>query len=158
VIDDAAYNSARTVWKIYGLLFKELINEYGEEKALKLHEKSFREHGEGTAEWLRSQVGDDVGLEKLGGILLGSLEASGFESDVVVESPYSVVVNNTKCPRYDGFKMAGLSDELVEKYCTMGGKSAIGRQLKLLDPTLGFGLRTFKPWDGLCEEHFYRTN
>jgi len=154
---DEAYNAARTVWKIYGLLFKELIHRYGEEEALQLHQKSFREHGEGTAEWLRSQVGDDADLDKLGEILLGSLEASGFESNLVVESPNSVVVNNTKCPRYDGFKMAGLSDELVGKYCTMGGKNAIGRQLKLLDPKLGFGLRTFKPWEGLCEEHFYRT-
>ena len=99
----------------------------------------------------------DVNLEKLGNILLGSLEASGFDSEVVVEGPNSVVINNTKCPRYDGFKMAGLSDEIVGKYCTMGGKNAIGRQLKLLDPNLGFGLRVFKPWDGLCEEHFYKT-
>ena len=155
-MNEEAYNAAKTVWKIYGLLFKELIDLYGEEKALQIHQKSFREHGEGTAEWLRQQVGDDINLEKLGNILLGSLEAGGFESEVVVEGPDSVVINNTRCPRYAGFKLAGLSDELVRKYCTMGGKNAIGRQLKILDPKLGFGLRAFKPGEGLCEEHFFR--
>ena len=76
----------------------------------------------------------------MGEILLGNVSAAGYESMLEVESPDSVIIKITKCPRYDAFKMSGLSDDVVGSYCTMGGKNAIDRQLKLLDPKIGFRL------------------
>jgi predicted ArsR family transcriptional regulator len=89
----------------YGELARYLIaamETLGKENALQIHEKAFEMQGAGIETMLRS-MHPEVNLEELGKMFEETLNSTGFESESFMEDENTVIIRNTRCPRYDSF-------------------------------------------------------
>lgn len=142
----------------YGELARYLIaamETLGKENALQIHEKAFEMQGAGIETMLRS-MHPEVNLEELGKMFEETLNSTGFESESFMEDENTVIIRNTRCPRYDSFKMNGIDDETIEEYC-LRGVSVLDRYFKKVDPSLEFTVPVWDASNGRCDEKIYRT-
>jgi len=150
---EALFNATKTVWTAYGSYLKGAINELGEDKAFEIYVNT---RGD-ISEWIRGLSGEDENLEKLAKTLHDRNYEHGLDSDIVVESSDSVVCMNKKCPRYHGFKAAGLSDSQIKRHCTSGILNAFDASLRRIDPSLRMQIRKGDAPNNLCEEHIFKV-
>jgi hypothetical protein len=150
---EAMFNASKFVYTAYGVFFKGVIDELGEEKAYEIYMKTGRDN----SEWLRDLLGDEKDLVKLATTLHDINYSVGLDSDIVVESDDSVVCYNKKCPRYNGFKAAGLTDDQIKRHCTSGIMRGFEKNLKRVDPSLRMNIRKWDAPNNLCEEHIFKV-
>jgi hypothetical protein len=113
---DAVFTTATTWTRWYGNFLKEVINEIGLERAIELHAK----HGKDS--WKNyvneSKEKGPFNPKVLAAYLGPSYEKRGVINLEIEATSNSLVLRNGRCPIYDGFKMAGLADEIINKLCT----------------------------------------
>ena len=147
------FNSAMMTYYELGIYFKAVADKLGQEKAMQLHEDSYHLLGEGLESMLREAFPEKVDLVEFGKSMHDGLIAQGFTSEYIVEDDSHITLRNTRCPRYEGMKMAGHSDEVIEEHCHRGVQ-IIEKHLQNIDPAFRF----YKPlWDapnGRCDERF----
>ena len=71
----------------------------------------------------------------------------------MVETPNSLLLKNSRCPMYDGYRMGGLDDKTAETLCQVGAPAKLWTTLKQLNPAVIYTLNYYraKP-DERCEE------
>ena len=150
---EEAYNAAVKVYALYGAFFKEVAQEIGKEKALALHEKTHELIGIKTGHMLKEQIGDvEFDLKILTNILRKGNMSIGIDCEMV-ETPGSLLLRNSRCPMYDGYRMGGLDDDTAETLCKVGAPAKLGSTLRHLNPDVVYQLNHYreKP-DEVCEE------
>ena len=148
------YKVARNIFGRYGAFFKIVVNEIGMEKALALHAEAHKELGVNTADAIReSMKGVEFNLESLGPLLRDGNVSHGLVSEMV-ETTSSILLKNSRCPVYDGYRMVGLDNETAEALCQYGAIAKIGTTVNLLNPSLSYELTHYrsKPDESCVEE------
>jgi len=150
---EEAYNAAVKVYALYGALFNEIVKEVGKEKALALHKNAHEYIGLKTGQKLREQMGDiEYDLKTLATILRKGNMSIGIDCQMV-ETPNSLLLKNSRCPMYDGYRMGGLGDNTTKTLCQVGAPAKLWTTLKQLNPAVIYILNHYraKP-DERCEE------
>ena len=112
---DEKYVGMSGVWRRYGLLFKDLMNDYGFERALQYHIGARKEIDEQIIESLKEKY-TTLDIENYGTQLKESYMASGYATEANV-TENSVVISLGLCPFYEGFTQAGLSHDIIKTTC-----------------------------------------
>ena len=112
---DDKYHGLTRVWRRYGLLFKDMINTYGFERALQHHIESRTELDEDFIKSLKEKY-TTLDIENYGESVKESYMTSGYATEAKV-TDNSVEVKLGLCPFYDGFALAGLSHEVIKTVC-----------------------------------------
>ena len=109
--NEKIFNVGRNIFGRYGAFFKIVAREIGMDKALELHAEAHRELGIASAETIRENMkGVDFNLDTLGPLLRDGNISHGLATEMV-EKAGSILLKNSRCPVYDGYRMAGLDDE-----------------------------------------------
>ncbi len=148
------YKVARNIFGRYGAFFNIVAREIGMDKALELHAEAHRDLGVATADTIReSMKGVEFDLGTLGPLLRDGNISHGLVSEMV-ETPSSILLKNSRCPVYDGYRMVGLDDETAEALCQHGAIAKIGTSVNLLNPRLSYELTHYrsKPDESCVEE------
>jgi hypothetical protein len=141
------------VFALYGALFKEIVREFGESKALTLHKNAHEQIGVKTGTQIREQMGDiEYDLETLTKVLQKGNQGIGIDCQMV-KGPDSLLLRNLRCPMYDGYRIGGLDDGMAETLCQVGAPAKLWTTLKQLNPDVEYKLNHYrvKP-DERCEE------
>ena len=116
---DASVNSI----SMYGAFFNIVAKEVGMEEALKLHAAVGELWGDATGKALKEQLGDKkVNIRAVNKVLKPMMNSFGFELEVE-KSPKLLVLHVSKCPMYEGYRMAGLDHKTIEKMCSAMAKA-----------------------------------
>jgi len=89
----------------------------------------------------------------MGQMFVDGLSAQGFDSELIVKDEKHIVLRNSKCPRYDGMKMAGHSDEVIKEHC-MRSVGVLEKYFLKVDPGFSFNVPVWDAPNGLCDEEF----
>jgi translation initiation factor 2 alpha subunit (eIF-2alpha) len=126
---------------MYGSLFNLIAKEVGMEKALKMHAAIGAPFGDQIGNTLKEQLaGKKVNIRALNKIIKPMMSGMGYESEVK-KSPKSLTIRVTKCPMYEGFKMAGLDHKTIEKMCSAMSQAeydAINKHIPKLEGRVKF--------------------
>ena len=140
-----------TAWTtFYGQFLKEVIDEIGLPRTLVLH----RKHGENAGAMFASEL-KKLGAfkpEALGKMMEQAYKPMGIINLELEATPNSLVEKNGKCPVYEGFKMAGLDDETIDKFC-MSREGAVKDAITGAFPEVKASMTRDKP-DGYCRTVF----
>lgn len=101
----------------YGGLYKDVASEMGAAKALALHGKQCEVMGAMMAEGMRAQLEGRTLTPHALAEAVTTLETSMGLSPLVEETPTGVIVRNTSCPFYEGYKAAGLDLAGIKTMC-----------------------------------------
>jgi hypothetical protein len=131
MVDEKAFNATKDAFWQYGLYFKEVAAEYGLEKAMNLHSKAMKSYGEEVTKAIKDSVSERVDLKAMASFFEGGLNATGWDTRMVVEGPRSIVLRHSRCPEAEGLLQAGLDPKTVEAHCrrTLETVSPILRRL-----------------------------
>jgi hypothetical protein len=119
--NDEKYVGLTRVWRRYGLLFKDLMNTYGFDKALQHHINARKEIDEDFVKTLKEQY-ETLDIENYGQSIKESYMASGYATEATVTED-SVEIKLGLCPFYDGFAQAGLSHDTIEEVCVKASQA-----------------------------------
>jgi len=147
------YNAAVKVYALYGAFFMEVAQEFGKEKAVALHRKAHELMGVKTGRMIKEQMaGAEFDLQTLGTVLRSGNMSVGIDCEVV-QAPSSLLLRNSRCPIYDGYRMGGLDDDIAETLCRVGAPAKLGSTMKQLNQDVVYHLKHYrdKP-DERCEE------
>jgi len=134
-------------------LFKSIADDVGLDKALEYHAKDGESFGVMIGETLKQQLGDKaLTTEVLNSVLQPIVEGFGFVAEFDV-SPTEVSIKVTRCPIYEGWKMAGLDHETIGKTCS-AWYSAEYAQLKKYYPKIEGSLKYRDSSEGYCLDKF----
>lgn len=106
-----AYNAAKGVYRTYGEFYKAVAEQVGVERALDLCAKPSEASGRAFAETLKDADSKEFAAE-----FKEYFAAMGYSTEID-ECPGKVVLTAHRCPRYDGFRAAGLDHEQIESMC-----------------------------------------
>ena len=154
-MSDEAYIAAKGVYKDFGAFFQEVVSEYGEEMAMELHRRAFHKKGKGFAKMILENFGSATDVEAIASIFMKSNISKGTATEQIVESSYRVMHRNPECPRYFGFKEAGLSNEVIESYCNICEEAMTPHFASV---GLKYEISDFSAPDGKCEEIISKLN
>jgi len=147
------FDASANTLNMYGTFFNMVAKEVGMEKALKLHADVGGVWGEATGKALKEQLGDKkIGVTALNRVLKPMMKSFGFDAEVK-KGPKSLTLSISKCPMYDGYKMAGLDHKTIEKMCSSMAKAeydAINKYYPKLIGSVKFRESAGKP----CIEEF----
>ena len=150
---EQVFNASMSSMSMYGGLFKATADDVGLDKALEYHAKQGEPFGMMIGETLKQQLGDkEPTTEVLNSILQPSMEGFGFDAEFKV-SPMEISIKVSRCPFYDGFKMAGLDHETIGKMCS-AMSSAEFAQLKKYYPNIEGSVKYRDSSEGYCLEKF----
>ena len=148
-----AYNGAVGSMSMYGGLFQSIVKELGMEKALGMHAKQGETFGDEFGKVLKTQLGGKkLDVKALNKAMMPMMSSFGFDMEVK-ENPKSLVLKISKCPMYDGFKMAGLNHETIEKMCSAMSKAEYA-SIKSHYPELEGRVKFRESPNGSCQEEF----
>ena len=150
---EEAYNSAMATFSQWGVFFKAVADRLGKERAMKLHEDAVALLGSGYEAMLKEQYPDGVDLKSFGESTVEGLAAQGWTSELIMEDDDTMIMRMTKCPRYDGFKMAGHSDEVIKEHC-MRQVKVFEKYAQKADPRIKFDVPVWDAPNGRCDEVF----
>ena len=132
---DDVFNATMSSMSMYGGLFKAIADDVGLDKALEYHAKQGELFGVMIGETLKQQLGDKAPTtQALKSVLQPEVEGLGFDAEFDM-SPTEVSIKVSRCPIYEGFKMAGLDHEMIGKMCS-AWYSAEYAQLKKYYPQI----------------------
>jgi hypothetical protein len=149
-----AYNAATTIYYYWGLFFKSVADKLGLEKAYELHEDSVGPIGSTYEAMVNEQYPDGLDLKAFGEFTVESLNATGWTSEMSMDGKDKMTVKMTKCPRYDGFKMAGLGDDEIKEHC-MRQVKILEASMQKADPHIRFEVPIWDAPNGRCDEVFW---
>ncbi|MBN2335232.1 hypothetical protein JXL21_06695 [Candidatus Bathyarchaeota archaeon] len=152
-MSEERYGSA---WRNYyegAVFFKAVMDKLGKEKAMQLHEYSYATFGLGLESSLREQFPDGVELKPFVQGMVDGLKESGYSSELVVKGENRLIIRNSRCPRYEGMKQAGHSDETIKEHCLRGVR-VIEKHLQRVDPGFRFNVPIWDAANGRCDEEF----
>ena len=135
------------IWaKMYCDFLKEVIAEIGLPRTIELQMIHGKING-------AMYVNEMQKLEKFDPEALAAFMKPGYEKMGVINieieaTPDSLVLKNGRCPVYDGFKMAGMDDETIDKFCT-NREGAVLAAITEAFPEVKTSLTRDKP-DGYC--------
>lgn len=148
-----AYNAAVKVYALYGAFFMEVARQFGKEKTVALHRKAHELMGIKTGRMIKKQMANaKFDLQAMATVLRNANMSIGIDYEMV-EAPGSLLLRNSRCPMYDGYRMGGLDDDTAEILCRVGAPAKLGSTLRQLNPDTVYQLRHYrdKP-DDRCEE------
>ena len=153
MVKEQVFNAIMSSMSMYGGLFKEIADDIGLEKALDYHAKQGESFGAMISGTLKRQLGDKAPTtEALKTVLQPEVEGWGFDAEFDV-SPTEVSIEVQRCPCYEGFKMAGLDHETIDKMCS-AWYSALYAQLKKYYPKIEGSLKYRDSSEGYCLDKF----
>ena len=76
-----------------------------------------KNYGEEMVKGMKDGVGERVDLKAMASFFEQGLNATGWDTRMVVEGPRSIVLRHSKCPEAEGLLQAGLDPETVEAHC-----------------------------------------
>ena len=152
-MSEESYTSAMMTYYESGVFFKAVADKLGLEKAMELHQDAYAIFGGGMETMLKEQPQEGVDLQALVEGMVEGLGAQGFTSEFVKKDADTMIIRNTKCPRYDGMKMAGHSDEVIKEHCLRGVR-VLEKHLQNVDPEFKFDVPVWDAPNGLCDEVF----
>jgi hypothetical protein len=150
---EQAYNAAVKVYALYGAFFKGVAQELGKEKAVALHRKAHELMGIKIGRMIKEQMVDaEFDLKTLAIVLRNANMSIGIECEMV-GTPGSLLLRNSRCPMYDGYRTGGLDDDMAETLCHVGAPAKLGSTLRQLNQDAVYQLKYYrnKP-NEKCEE------
>lgn len=112
---DEKYAAMSNVWRRYGLLFKDLMNNSRFERALQHHIDARKEIDEQIIKSLKEKY-QTLSIDGYGQELKESYTASGYALGSKVTDS-SVEIKLGLCPFYEGFTQAGFSHDVIKETC-----------------------------------------
>lgn len=148
------FNASTSSMSLYGGLFKDIMEEQGLEKALKLHAKQFEPMGNAIGEQLKQELGDkDLDMKVLSSIIESIYESFGSSSEFEVD-PTTLTITTTKCPVCAGYQMAGIDQQTIVKMCKACDKAVLDA-INQHYPQLYGSTQPPESPDGICIEKYY---
>ena len=148
-----AYNGAVGSMSMIGGLFQSIVKELGMEKALWMHAKQGETFGDELGKVLKKQLGGKkLDVKALKTALMPMMSSYGMDAEVK-ENPKSLVLKVSKCPQYDGFKMAGLDHETIGKMCSAMAKAEYASIMRHF-PEFEGRVKFRETPNGSCQEEF----
>lgn len=153
---EEAYNAAVATFHQWGLFLKSVADKLGKDRAMELHEDAVATIGNGYEAMFKEQYPDGLDLRSFGETGVDGLNAQGWTSELIMDDASSMTIRMTKCPRYDGFKMAGLSDEVIKEHC-MRQVKVVEKFMQNAEPEIKFNVPIWDAPNGRCDEVFTLT-
>ena len=150
---DEAYNSAMATFSGWGVFFKAVTDKLGLEKAMELHEDAVTILASAYGATLKENFPDGVDLKPFGESTVEGLVDQGWKAELLMDGDDKMTMRMTRCPRYDGFKMAGLSDEVIKEHC-MRQVRILEKYAQKADPRINFDVPVWDAPNGKCDEVF----
>ncbi len=139
--------TAAMIWaKMYCDFLKEVIAEIGLPRTIELQMKHGEINGAMYVNEMQKQGKFDP--EALAAFMKPGYDMMGIVNMEIEATPDSLVLRNGRCPVYEGFKMAGLDDGTIDKFCT-NRESAVLAAITEAFPEVKASLTREKP-DGHC--------
>ena len=150
---DEVYNTAVGTMGFYTGLLQEIVKEYGWEKALEMHGNvGFPMEVSMGQEVMKAAGSKKPDVKFVEGANSQMFTAFGMAYKAT-EKPNSVKYEISRCPMYDGLRVAGFSPEQIVKLCeSLAAKEYEGVK-SVLPNVLGSAKPRTKP-DGICIEEF----
>jgi hypothetical protein len=147
------YNAWVSSMSMCGSLFKSIVKELGMAKALEMLAKQGEPFGDELGKVLKTQLGGKkLDVKALNKAMMPMMSSSGVDAEVE-ENPKSLVLKISKCPQYDGFKMAGLDHETIGKMCSAMAKGEYASIMRHY-PELEGRVKFRETPNGVCQEEF----
>jgi hypothetical protein len=113
--------------KIYAHVYRELSEEVGQDKAIKILKKALYARGQEKGRQLAIKLGEPD-LQKLAAAFIeGKAEMDAFGHEVVVEHSDHVVLRLNKCPLVDAWNESRLSPEEQHLMCDIAYQVDFGK-------------------------------
>ena len=139
--------TAAMIWaKMYCDFLKEVIAEIGLPRTIELQMIHGKINGAMYVNEMQKQEKFDP--EALAAFMKPGYEKMGVINIEIEATPDSLVLKNGRCPVYNGFKMAGMDDETIDKFCT-NREGAVLAAITEAFPEVKTSLTRDKP-DGYC--------
>jgi hypothetical protein len=154
VIEDT-FNGSKNALTTFFAYFNAVAQEIGMERALALHTKMAEVRGANMGKMLKEQSAlEEFDPKAAASLARNSIEKGyGISSEVIEESPQSVVFKVGRCPLYEAAQELGLDAEVIETLCRAGALRFMYTTVKQLNPNLNYKLRKFRSAaDDFCEE------
>jgi len=150
---EEVFNAAKSAFSMYGGLFNGIAQEIGMEKALELHAKQGESFGAMIGEMLRQQLGNKGPDTKTFSSILRLLYVGfGFDAEFDV-GPTSISIKVTRCPFYEGARMARLDHETIGNMCKAMANAEYTKLKEYYPKTEGKVKYRESP-EGYCLEQF----
>jgi hypothetical protein len=154
-MSEPAYNATMNMVTMVGMFFNTVSQEENKDKALAYLSSSVEGLGEMFGKMTKEQMKiKTLDVATIKSIMEGMMETYGLTSEFEVESK-RLLVNNYKCPFYDGLKTAGFDHAAIEEFCRSGPGTMVNSFFRQIDPTVEYKLEKFRssPED-FCVEEF----
>lgn len=150
---EVEYNTAAMMMGLYGGLLKEVVKQYGFEKALEMHGAIGYPMGVSSGEALKKAAGAQKPSLKMVESVNNEMMNGFGASFKVSERGNSIKYEISRCPMYDGFRATGFSHEEVQKLCeAMAPREYEG--IKSIVPNVIGSFKVKSKPDGSCVEEF----
>ena len=141
-----AFTAAKNMASVYGMFFKAVAQEIGMERALTLQSKANEGYVTTYIELFK-----EPDLKKVAAKVTEMSNGLGMIGETKVEGR-KVVSKYTKCPIYDGFLEAGISNEQIKTYCQHTAEEEYDSFKKILHNVKGSLTRFRSSPDDYCIE------
>ncbi len=154
-MSESAYTATMNMAEMVGGFFKTVSQEENKDKALTYLSSSVEDLGAKSGKMTKAQMGiETLDVTTIKSIMEGMMETYGLTSEFEVESK-RLLVNNYKCPFYDGLKSAGFDHTAIEEFCRSGPATMVSSFFRQIDPTFEYKLQKFRsPPEDFCVEEF----
>ena len=152
-MSDEQYNTAVMVMWLYGGLLREIMKEYGWEKAIKMHGNVGFPIGVSMAEEIKKAAGGKKLNIKLLEKANSEMESAFGATFNVTTKANSVKYELSRCPIYDGLKASGFSHDQINKMCTAIASNEYEGVKSVLPNVIWSAKPRTKP-DGICVEEW----
>ena len=154
------FSGATIAYTAYFSYVKEVINEFGKEKALELMTRSDTARGiRAGAEIKEMEGGKDFSVEETKNMIVEMAAGIGGVDITIEESEEcaKTVTEMGKCPVYEAGKANGLDDEMIEALCRASSLAFLNNVVKQLNPKLYYDVTAFRSekYNGCLEEIRY---
>ncbi len=149
-MSEEAFTVALGWAKFYGEFYKEVIAEIGLQRTVTMLERAGKSTGAMFVIELKKL--ETFSLEAMGKMFEQAYRPLGIINLKVVSTSDLLESKVGRCPIYEGFKMAGLDDDTIEKLCR-SREGAVNEVIMEAFPEVKASLTWNKP-DGDCLSRF----
>jgi hypothetical protein len=114
---EAVFAATKGAFSLFGSYLKDVAQEIGMERALALYANQGQTFGSMLTGMIQEKLGDkELDTATIAAVLSDAADGFGMTAKIE-QSQTTVIMENLRCPIYEGFKEAGLDHETIASAC-----------------------------------------
>jgi len=138
------FNAAQNAFQWTGMIFQNVVQEIGLDRARELCIKPFEHYCQGRAKQITTALeNNELDLKSIAAQDEMFWLTGGYDTKVEA-TPTSLITTTNKCPLYDGFLAAGIDHSTIEALCRGKDDAGDAQYKQLLGSHAGLKMRRFR--------------